>query len=140
MKKTIIALLLVVATFFSTAGIAGCAVFDPFAPVKPMYETAKNVRTTLSISTSGKATCYACASIDSQYSCVLTLELQKKESSGWATKKTWTANDNGAGFAYIDETRYVTRGDYRLQATVKISNSYGRYVETVVAYSSIVSY
>lgn len=109
-------------------------------PISLRYEEIVQFNIMLNISTTGKASCYADVYTAREFSCTLTVELQKRVGSSWETKKTWTSTDDGFGFTYVDEPWYVTRGDYQLKVTAEITDASGRLIEKPVEYSSIEMY
>ena len=94
----------------------------------------------LTISTSGKASCYSWA--ESAYSTDtidLTMELQRYIGGTWDTVKSW--NGSGTAIAYLNKDWYITSGyNYRVLATAKVYNSSGVLQETVPEPSRIVYY
>lgn len=113
---------------------------EPQVPISLRYEEIVQFNIMLNISTTGKASCYADVYTAREFSCTLTVELQKRVGSSWETKKTWTSTDDGFGFTYVDEPWYVTRGDYQLKVTAEITDASGVVVERPVEYSTIKTY
>lgn len=82
--------------------------------------------------------CYGNTKVPSGYSSGLTMELQKYD-GGWTTIKTWSST--GGTSATLSRTHSVSSGyRYRLKTTHKAYNGAGGTAETIVKYSSEVSY
>lgn len=141
MKRTasIAICLAIFLSIFATSAAAYKA-DEPQVPISLRYEEIVQFNIMLNISTTGKTSCYADVYTAREFSCTLTVELQKRVGSSWETKKTWTSTDDGFGFTYVDEPWYVTRGDYQLKVTAEITDASGRLIEKPVEYSSIEMY
>ena len=140
--KKLVALSMCLAILLSITSISAAAIKtgNQAAPISPRYEEIVQFNISLNISTSGKASCYADVNTTREFSCLLTVELQKQVSNGWETKKTWTATDDGTGLTYVYEPWYVTHGNYQLKVTAEITDASGKLIEKVVDYSSTVTY
>ena len=141
MKRTAsIAICLAILLSILATSAAAYKADEPQVPISLRYEEIVQFNIMLNISTTGKASCYADGYTAREFSCTLTVELQKRVGSSWETKKTWTSTDDGFGFTYVDEPWYVTRGDYQLKVTAEITDASGRLIEKPVEYSSIEMY
>lgn len=141
MKRTAsIAICLAILLSILATSAAAYKADEPQVPISLRYEEIVQFNIMLNISTTGKASCYADVYTAREFSCTLTVELQKRVGSSWETKKTWTSTDDGFGFTYVDEPWYVTRGDYQLKVTAEITDASGRLIEKPVEYSSIEMY
>jgi hypothetical protein len=125
---------------FSAVSAAASQSNDTQVPISPRYVEISMLYISFAITTSGRADCYADVHTAKEFSCTLTVELQKRVGSSWETKKTWTSTDDGFGFTYVDEPWYVTRGDYQLKVTAEITDASGVVVERPVEYSTIKTY
>ncbi len=82
--------------------------------------------------------CNGKTTVPSGYSSGLTMELQKYD-GGWTTIKTWSST--GSTRTEMSRTHSVSSGyRYRLKTTHKAYNGAGGTAETIVKYSSEVSY
>lgn len=141
MKRTAsIAICLAILLSILATSAAAYKADEPQVPISLRYEEIVQFNIMLNISTTGKASCYADVYTAREFSCTLTVELQKRVGSSWETKKTWTSTDDGFGFTYVDEPWYVTRGDYQLKVTAEITDASGVVVERPVEYSTIKTY
>ena len=141
MKRTAsIAICLAILLSILATSAAAYKADEPQVPISLRYEEIVQFNIMLNISTSGRADCYADVHTAKEFSCTLTVELQKRVGSSWETKKTWTSTDDGFGFTYVDEPWYVTRGDYQLKVTAEITDARGVVVERPVEYSTIKTY
>ncbi len=141
MKRTAsIAICLAILLSILATSAAAYKAYEPQVPISLRYEEIVQFNIMLNISTTGKASCYADVYTAREFSCTLTVELQKRVGSSWETKKTWTSTDDGFGFTYVDEPWYVTRGDYQLKVTAEITDASGVVVERPVEYSTIKKY
>lgn len=101
------------------------AVITSVSAVQPRYIGIVRSVPTLTISSSGAASCKGRTTLTSGYSADVTLELQQDGD----TIKTWTTS--GTGALSIDKVYYVVRGhDYTLKLTVEVYNSSGTLVES----------
>ncbi len=82
--------------------------------------------------------CYGYTTVPNGYKAGLVIELQKYD-GGWATIKTWSST--GGTITEMSRTHSVSSGyRYRLKTIHKAYNGAGGTAETIVKYSSEVSY
>ena len=100
----------------------------------PYYDATARITASLSISTSGLASCSGAITLsDSSCSASLTMKLQQYTSSGWSTIETWSTSNS----TRLSKTRYVTSGYYyRVVTSANVYNSSGKYVESPSATST----
>ncbi|MDO4300607.1 MAG: hypothetical protein Q4D26_04345 [Clostridia bacterium] len=111
---------------------------DEYTEISPKYIAIITPYKNLSIS-DGKATCYGYTKTQDNYKAKVKVELQKLNST-WTTIKSWEKTSTSSS-ATIDKTYSVTKGySYRLKTTHYALNSSGSVVDSVVKYSSTVSY
>jgi len=128
MRKIIslIMLLIILLSFGLQATAAESGTID----ISPMWTNLITLGTTLSIDSSGKATCTGNMTQNlSNGTCVLVMNLQKLDSNNtWYTIATWTKE----GTTKCVNTTYktVSKGTYRLSVTGKVYNSYGNFIES----------
>lgn len=126
------AFLLVVATF--TVMTVNAVDFNEEDSVQPRYTGIFDARTSLDISSSGKANVYRYVRTHSGYTADVTVSLIKDETS----IKSWS--DSGSGGMEISKNYYVTSGhDYYTSLYVEVYNSSKR-VDLFTAYSEDISY
>lgn len=93
--------------------------------IGPMYIGISQLASTLSISSSGGASCNGRVAVLNGYKADLTVELKQDG----ATIKTWTSS--GSGTVSAGGTYYVASGhSYYVTATAKVYNSSGTLVES----------
>ena len=107
------------------------------------YVAVDEILVSLTINSSGKATCLSSLqAISTANTPILTLTL-KRSADGrvWSTLHTWTKMGTGVLGVAISEYPIVTSGhQYKLTATGRIKSSQGVVLETVSISSSVVSY
>lgn len=138
--RSAISLLVVFCVMFVSIPIAKAAVVEPL-PVEPMYTGISGIKPSLTISSSGYASCVDTVKLRVGYSADVTWELQRssKTANTWTTQMTW--KDSGSGVLSLSKHQFVTSGyKYRLQASVDVYNSDGARVESSVVCSNIVIY
>ena len=104
--------------------------------VQPRYQRICYFSTSLTISSSGRATCYGSVTPwDTTDIVDLTAELQRAPQGGtWTTIKTWT--NSGSVSVSVDKDWYVASGYYyRVRVTADIYTADGTFVEGVTEYS-----
>lgn len=108
--------------------------------VMPMYLFILTAANSLSISSSGKASCTASTQTDSTHTPEVKVELQKEVSKdSWETIKNWSAT--GSYEAYVSKTYSFSKGyTYRLRTTHYALDSEGKISEYAVKYSAEKSY
>ena len=95
------------------------------AQIGPMYIGISQLASTLSISSSGGASCNGRVAVLNGYKADLTVELKQDG----ATIKTWTSS--GSGTISAGGTYYVASGhSYYVTSTAKVYNSSGTLVES----------
>lgn len=105
--------------------------------IAPYYTGTSAISASLSISSSGKASCSGIIRLYSGYSASFTMKLQKYTGGYWSTVKTWSTSDKHI----LSKEYYVTSGyNYRVVTSASVYNSSGAYVETTSAISQTVSY
>lgn len=120
-------------------GIGTPALAATTNPIQPMYVGVTFLSPGITISSSGAITCKDTVILKSGYSADVTWELKHGTSSKLSNLSTWTAS--GSGELLLNQVRYASHGyNYQLKTTAKVYNSSGKYVETAVKYSSVVSY
>lgn len=130
--RRMLALVSVVAILLSSTAIATAA---QTSSVEPRLIGISGLGATLSISSSGLATCGARVYDDGTYDVTLTITLQQDGT----TIKTWSATPN-VGFNSIPKSYYVASGyDYQVAVTA-IVKSGSVTVATYTEYSTVVSY
>lgn len=115
------------------------AAMKPDLVVDPQYELTKSTWATLSISSTGIATCtgYIKASaIDSTIN--ITMKLLVKDGNIWKTYDSWTTSGEKSA-AELSKTRNVEPGTYKLKVSGTVKTSTGR-TETVTTFSGEKSY
>lgn len=106
--------------------------------ISPRFSTVSTFKATLSINSSGYATCKGIIDMRTGYTAEVLLELQQKNGTNWETIKEWS--DSGR-WPDINDNRFVTAGyDYRLKLSADVYGAGGNLVESPVTYSSIVYY
>ncbi len=106
--------------------------------IKPEYVIISSIQTTFTISSSGRADCYAVVTVPNGYTVDLKVELQRI-SGGLEIIKTWETS--GESRISLDEPWYVLPGhSYRLRVTATTYDSNGNYVESPTEYSVIQEY
>lgn len=107
--------------------------------IEPRYIGTNDVYSSLTISSSGRATCLGSVSTDSGYTANVKMSLQQKNGTTWSTIKTWS--DSGAD-VLLSGNYYVASGyDYRVKVSADVSIiSTGSIIERPVAYSATVHY
>lgn len=107
--------------------------------IEPRYEVIYTISTTLNISDSGRAECYASVRIPSGYEVDLLAELQQKNGNRWETIHDW--EDSGSERVSVSGPWYVMSGySYRLKVTATTYDAAGTFVEAPVEYSTTVDY
>lgn len=105
--------------------------------ISPYYTGTATISASLSISTSGKATCTGKIHLYSSYTATLTVKLQRYENGYWSTVKSWSTSDSTS----LSKSYYVTSGySYRVVTSASVYNSSGKYVEGPSATSATKSY
>nr|WP_312576498.1 hypothetical protein [Sedimentibacter sp.] len=128
MKKTIS--LIMVLTILLSFGLKATAVEKGTIDISPMWTNLITLGTTLSIDSSGQATCTGNMTQNlTDGTCILVMNLQKLDSNNsWNTIATWTKK----GSTKCVNTTYknISKGTYRLSLTGKVYNSYGNFIES----------
>lgn len=103
--------------------------------ITPRYVGVSFITADLEISTSGRASCYGYAAVESGYSVDLTVSLQRDG----RTIRSWS--DSGDEDIEIIGTYYVTPGhDYQVVVSAVVENSRGSVVDRPTMESSVVEY
>ncbi|MCI8399309.1 MAG: hypothetical protein HFF90_07915 [Oscillibacter sp.] len=133
MLKKCFALLLVVAVF--TVMTVNAVDFSEAENVQPRYTGIFDSRTSLDISSFGKANVYGYVHALSGYTVDVTVSLIKDETS----IKSWS--DSGNGGVEISKNYYVTSGhSYYTSLYVEVYNSSNKLVDSFTIYSDAVNY
>ena len=113
--------------------------YKEFEIVEPRYEVIAYISSSLEVSSSGRASCGAVATVLPGYTVDLTAELQQKEDGRWETIHDWETS--GSGRVSVSGPWYVMSGySYRLKVTVTVYDSNGNFVEAPVEYSKVEEY
>lgn len=108
-------------------------------PIQPMYIGIVSLSPRVVISPTGTISCADTVSLKNGYSADVTWELNYGTGSKLSNLSTWTTS--GKGEITLSKGRQAIHGyNYQLKTTAKVYNSSGKYVETAVKYSSVVSY
>lgn len=86
--------------------------------IQPMAENMNSYSASLDISSNGVATIKASVKPTGNYNTSVVATLQKKTDDGWKDIKTWRATGKGV-YTLVSETYSVSKGTYRVYATVK---------------------
>lgn len=130
--RRVLALISVVVILLSLTAVAVAT--EP-TPIEPRLVGISSFGATLSISSSGLATCGARVYDDGTHDVNITIALQQDGT----TIKTWYATTN-TGFNSIPKSHYVASGyDYQVVATATIKSG-NVVVATYTQYSTVVSY
>lgn len=109
--KRPISMLLVALLLACCTSVGAYADEETAGDITPFYEYAKNVTATLSIDSSGNATCQGrIIPKESSYSCSITVQLKRKSGSKWTTVATWSDSGKGLSGASAGGTRSVSSG------------------------------
>ncbi len=142
MKKILSALMICVILASSLAPCTladGSELSNEEPLIEPRYEVIYTISTTLNISDSGRAECYASVRIPSGYEVDLLAELQQKNGNRWETIHDW--EDSGSERVSVSGPWYVMSGySYRLKVTATTYDAAGTFVEAPVEYSTTVDY
>lgn len=136
MSRSLCSLVLMLCLLITTASAAQ----PPTQTVQPMYTSITSFSTTLSITSGGKANCYARATgSDSSYSVTLTVRLQQSsDQNSWTTLSSWTTTGVSP---VVNKNRYVESGYYyRLYCTANVSNASGNRIGSNTKTSSVSYY
>lgn len=103
--------------------------------ISPRYATIRSLSASLTISSSGRASCRVEVSLYGSYTGEISMYLQDR-SSGWQTVKSWSSNGGACDGSY-----YVPDEDtYRVMGVLRVYNSTGKLVETATTYSNEISF
>ena len=134
-KHKILSALLVVLLLAAMVPAQAAYIEDETAP--PYFTGLVMGQTSIDIGTLGKATCTASVQCREGYTMDVTLSLQENDGSGWSTLRSWSKS--GTPIVNITESYYVnTNYSHRTCIYVEVSDSNGNFVESAVAYSSVV--
>lgn len=143
MFKKIISLLLSIILLCSVSTVAYAQSPDTIqqfemvqlnADVMPCFEYTDSTITSLSISTSGKATCSTSITgySGTTTKIVIKMKLQKRSVLWWSTKETWEATVNSWN-ADLTKTASVESGKYRVKVECTVYS--GSNSEEITTYS-----
>lgn len=108
-------------------------------PIQPMYVGIGACQPRIEINSSGTAICRDNIRVQTNYSVIVTWELQSGSTNNWSTIATWS--DSGTGTIQLFEYKSVTKGyDYRLKASMKVYDSRDVLVNTPTEFSGTVHY
>ena len=138
MKKASIQKLVAVLSMVLLLGVITPKASAASYPV-PLYTVLANVSATLSISSTGMATCSGSAkTFDSDYVIELSMDLIKYDQD--ETIKSWSTSGK-TSVSLSKKNWYVAKGhDYQVVVTAKVYDTNNRLVETASAESGIFSY
>jgi len=123
---------------FMSPPIAKATVIESNSIITPYYTTIVLCYNNLKLNSGGKLSCTAETSVQREYIAGVKMELQKLSDS-WTTIKTWDSTSKDSEM-YLYKEWYVEKGTYRLKLTHTAIDSSGKTVETVVNYSTNVTY
>ena len=134
----LIAVLLLASMLFTLPAAAADAPSE--SGISPCYESVGSIEATLSITSSGKASCYGYVKvIPSTNSFTLTMTLQRLTNGSWTYVTSWATS--GTGSASLSKSYYVTNGYYyRVKLVASVRTSSGSFVEQVTSYSNSTYY
>lgn len=116
--------------------------YDDPEPVIDEYIYLYQMTSTLSINSSGLATCggsAATSNINSNYSITISVCLYRQTTSGsWASVKTWYASNINS--VALTRSYYVTSGYYKVVTTARVYNASGIQIESAKLTSNISHY
>ena len=99
----------------------------PAQAVEPRFAVVTDLVASLSVSSSGKASCSGAVYVDEGYTVDLKMELKQDGT----TIKTWT--NSGSGMVRVSGNYYVTSGhNYMVVTTATAYTSSGQWVESQV--------
>ena len=86
----------------------------------------------------GKMTCFGSTLVKVGYTAKVLVDLQQ-DGQAWRTIGSWS--DKGGRIATVEEVQAVEKGhSYRVRTTHQAYDSNGKLVETIIKYTSIISY
>lgn len=141
-RKTLICLLLVLC-FLASMGTVFAA--EPETPVEPdpeePYVGLRSAFGTLSISSSGIATCTGSASLYNGYTAEVTVTLQRKISGVWLGYTSWSGSGSSPVVVSNSTSSSIPSGyKYRTYVYITVYDSNNDIVETADTWSSTKSY
>ena len=141
-RKSLICLLLVMC-FLSSMGTVFAA--EPETPVEPdpiePYVGLKSANGTISISSSGIATCKGKVTLYAGYTAEVTVTLQRKSGSIWYDYANWSGSGSSPVVVSNSTSSSIPSGyQYRTYVYVEVYDSNNNYVESAEAWSSVKSY
>ena len=104
------------------------------------YKKIQNMTAALSIASAGNAKCVSEVYVQYGYNVRVTVDLKKKESTGWATVKTWVHSGSGYVGVNTSDSYKVSRGTYIVQLTAYVTDSNGNHIETQYCTSQWATY
>lgn len=140
-KGRILCIIILVCILTSCLSIAATAAnYGGATTIEPMSEGTCTISPSLSISSSGKATCSCAVNLKSGYTAVLQINLCKLDGTTWTTVKGWSLRSI-SGCGSYNKSQYITSGNtYVVCATAFVYNSSGSLVETEYASSATAKY
>ena len=121
-------LLLVIFFCISTHAFAVDSNIDE--EVVPELAGVEKTTVSLTISNSGKLTCYGSVFVESGYKANVNWSLQSTTSGIWSNTNSWFGSKNGPSFLELNEVRYAVHGyQYRIKAEIKTYRSNGAYIK-----------
>ncbi len=141
-RKNLICMLLV---FCLLSSMITAFAADPEHPVDPEpeepYVGLISASGTLSINSSGIATCTGVADLYNGYTAEVTVTLQRKISGSWVPYTSWAGSGSSTVFVNRSTSSSIPSGyKYRTYVYVIIYDSDDNYVESAEAWSSAKSY
>ncbi len=106
--------------------------------VTPYYTTIVTCTNYLELISNGKLGCNGYTNTQKGYIASIKMELQKLSDS-WTTIKTWEETGSNDKISLYKEW-YIEKGTYRLKLTHTALDSSGKTLETVIKYSTSVTY
>lgn len=117
-----------------TAGLSGAAVAEmstyEVPQIQPRYSHTDSVKATLSIDSSGNASCIGSVKATSGSSKVsVTVRLKKLENGSWNTIATWS--NSGSGFIDAGGSKKVPKGySYKVVTSGTVKDAQGNVLES----------
>lgn len=105
---------------------------------QPMTDTANKSALTLTINSSGQASCFVVVNTRTASNRV-EVSMSLNQINGKAPLKTWSLS--GTGSFSATKTYYVVKGyDYQITAKITVKDSSGKLIESFTTNSSVVRY
>ena len=141
--KKMLAILLVVLLTVVLSGVAVAEMSSYEEPqIQPRYDHTNSIKATLSIDSSGNATCSGSVKATSGSSKVsVTVRLKKLENGSWNTIATWSDSGSGSTTVKAGGSQKVSSGySYKVVTSGTIKDSAGNVLESPSASSTTKTY